>query len=162
MSAHRNNAVLAAYGHGTITGPPGQDKFVFNARMREDGTVRGRVKFFASAFGKTLRGKVVCMARRQTFSPGPPNPDFVPRDFIAIGTDIPSPDPENTGPFFVLSVVDGGKGHQDDKMFPDFIPDFAYPDGPPSDAAASCEAFGLPDFLLDIGVINSGDIRVRP
>lgn len=158
-----NHVVLLAGGRGTITGPPGQDKFFFRATKRANGTVRGRVRFKSSFFGQALHGNVVCMARRQTINVGPPNPDFVPRDFVAIGTDVPSPDPENTGPYFVLSIIDGGEGPNalPDKMFPDFLPDFAYPQGPPDDAAASCESFELPDFLLDIGVVDSGYIKVR-
>lgn len=159
-----NPVVLSASGGGKITGPPGQDRFTFTAEKRADGTVKGKVKFASSFFGQTLSGNVVCVAWRQTFQPGPPDPDFVPRDFVAIGTDIVSPDPENTGPFFVLSVIDGGEGANapGDKMFPDFLPDFAYPGGPPDDAADSCESFGLPDFLFNIGVVDNGNIQVRP
>lgn len=155
--------VLMASGGGKVTGPPGQDQFSFNAKKHADGTVKGEVKFTSVFFGQTLRGNVVCMAWRQTFHAGPPDPNFVPRDFVAIGTDIVSPDPGNTGPFFVLSVIDGGEGANapPDKMFPDFLPAFAYPDGPPQDPAESCEAFGLPDFLLDIAVVDNGNIQVK-
>lgn len=157
VAADRNEVVISASGGGKITGPPGQDRFTFHARKRADGTVTGKVKYFSTHFQQTIQGYVVCMAWRQSLGPAP-------RTFLAIGTDAVSPDPTNTGPFFVLSVIDGGEGANapPDKMLPDFLPPFAYPAGPPADPAEACEAFGLPDFLLDIGVIDAGNIQVKP
>jgi hypothetical protein len=157
-----NSVMLSVSGAGKITGPPGQDQFNFNARMRSDGTVSGHVEFVSVFFGQTLRGNVVCMAWKQT-TQNPFGPPITPRTFLAIGTDMASPDPNNTGPYFLLSLIDGGEGANaaPDKLLPDFIPPFAYPGGPPATASESCGSFGLPDFLLDIAQIDNGNINVN-
>lgn len=158
LSAAGNPVVLSATGGGNVTGPSGiQDQFSFHAKKRADGTVTGEVKFTSEFFApnQKQRGDVVCMASLQVAGV----------DFVAIGADIPSPDPGNTGPFFVLSVIDGGEGANapPDKMLPDFLPPQAYVPGPPDNAADSCDLINLPDFVLNFFAdIDNGNIQVKP
>lgn len=154
-AAAANPVVLSASGGGKITGPPGQDRFTFHGKKRADGTVKGGVTFESSFFGETLRGNVVCMASRVFFGV----------TVMAIGTDVASPNPEITGPYFLLLAIDGGEGANaaPDKLLPDFLPAEAYGGQVPADAAGACDSFGIPPFVLDFfAPLDAGNIQVGP
>ncbi len=160
QAGHAHPVVLAANGFGEVTAPNGnQDRFAFRAKKHADGSVTGEANFRSEFFApnQKQRGRVVCMARIKVGD----------ADVVALGTDIPRPPsaPEQAGPFFIMLAIDNGEGHQasPDQLLPDFVPAGAYPDGPPNDAAESCESIVVPGFvLMFFADLDRGDIRVTP
>ena len=166
----RGRPVLAASGRGqaAVTVPleePNliQDPFSFDARKGADGIVAGRVKvrnvYFAP--NNSQSGDVTCMT------------SFGASGIVAIGADIPAPDPDNHPPgtmlFFMQFVRDNGEvanARQDQLLFGHLtLPDFLVAEEVCQflldlEAGSPGSITGFVEFLF--ADIDSGNIKVLP